>query len=59
MVNASSAVGPIAAREPLQELTIGLLADRAGVEERLDVLEKGPLTRLHPIQPPDSFRPPS
>ena len=42
---------PVAVREPLQELPVGLLSDRAGVEERLDVPEKGSLTTHSPVSP--------
>ena len=36
--------GSVAAREPLEELPVGLLADHARVEERLDLLDEGPRT---------------
>jgi hypothetical protein len=39
----------------LEELPVGLLSDHATIEERLDVLEQGPLTILHPSPPSGRF----
>jgi len=46
---------PVAAGEHLDELAIGMLSDHPTIEERVDVLEQGPLTILHPLPLPDGF----
>ena len=46
---------PVVARKHLKELAIGLLSDRPTIEERLDVLKKGPLTILHLLPLPDGL----